>query len=152
MALVLFFVFVLLIFRKKTPAKKVPVYTKPKARPLQQKSKQSPSFQTQRPQTVTPSQTPLTGAAKLNPNAVAADLPAKYFGWEWEELLRSKGTQFTIATNPEIRLRMALIYQAMPEIDLRDLLYSFINTATTLNFGPDGQLRPYIYDALHLGT
>ncbi|MCR8560402.1 hypothetical protein KXD93_22300 [Mucilaginibacter sp. BJC16-A38] len=155
MALVLFFIFVLLvvIFRKKTPAKKVPVYTKPK--PLQQNSKQSPSFQTQSPNILTPSKTPPTAAAPSSPNAVAADLAAKHFGWEWEELLRNKATHFTIATNPEIRLRIALIYQSMLQIDLRDLLYSFINTSTTLNYGPDGQLRrrlPYIYDALHLGT
>jgi hypothetical protein len=158
MALFLFFVVVVLflIFRGKKSAKKT-------AKPKQNPFKQPPAkVVVQRPAVPRPFVSSAAPAARPvpphvpapsppSPVQVALDMATKHFGWEWEDYLKTKPV-LPVAT-PVIQRHFASAYQSLPQMELRDFLYSLINTQTTGNYDAAGKLiprKPYIYHDLHL--
>jgi len=160
MVLFLFFAVVVLflIFRGKKSAKKP---LKPKVNPFKQQLPIKPSVQ--RPAAPRPimasaatAPRPVPPPAPVPPPSpvqVALDMAIKHFGWEWEDFLKTKPV-LSVAS-PVIQRHFASAYQSLPQMELRDFLYSLINTQTATNYDAAGKLvprKPYIYHELHLAS
>jgi len=157
MTIFLFFVVVVLylVFRSKKNTRKP---HKPNAFKPTQAKPPAPKPVTQRPYSSTSipgiRQTPPSSPAPPNPAQIALDLAAKHFGWEWEDFLKTKAMAPGAGTD-HIQKMMAASYRQMQQLDLRDFLYSLINTSTSLNYESTGKLiarKPYIYHELHSGV